>query len=147
MPQYYSIMIYTHTIGRIGRDCQTINGSHGTFIAVNIAVDDYANGENITTWVRVKSSRENHLRLAQYLTKGRMILVEGTLSSSIWTDKNGENHVQLSIAADSIDFVTSGKRNASDSMEEKANKAVKSKKHKGTTPAKVPSEEKEKLPF
>lgn len=140
-------MIYTHTIGRIGRDCQTINGSHGTFIAVNIAVDDYANGENITTWVRVKSSKENHLRLAQYLTKGRLILVEGTLSSSIWTDKDGESHVQLSIAADSIDFVTSGKRNASDSMEEKASKSVKSKRHTGTSPAEAQDEEKEKLPF
>ena len=139
-------MIYTHTIGRIGRDCQTINGSHGTFIAVNIAVDDYANGENITTWVRVKSSKENHLRLAQYLTKGRLILVEGTLSSSIWTDKDGENHVQLNIAADSIDFVTSGKRNASDSIEEKASKGVKSKKHKKDAPFDN-SNENEKLPF
>jgi len=139
-------MIYTHTIGRIGRDCQTINGSHGTFIAVNIAVDDYANGESITTWVRVKSSKENHLRLAQYLTKGRLILVEGTLSSSIWTDKDGENHVQLSIAADSIDFVTSGKRNASDSIEEKAKKAVKSKR-RSVAHTDGQNDEKEKLPF
>ena len=70
-------MIYTHTIGRIGKDCQTITGAHGTFIAVDMAVDDYSKGQNITTWVRVRSSRENHIRLAEYLTKGRLILVEG----------------------------------------------------------------------
>ena len=74
-------MIYTHTIGRIGKDCQTITGTHGTFMAVDIAVDDYSKGQNITTWVRVRSSRENHIRLAEYLTKGRLILVEGTKPS------------------------------------------------------------------
>ena len=56
-------MIYTHTIGRIGKDCQTITGTHGTFMTVDIAVDDYSKGQNITTWVRVRSNRENHVRL------------------------------------------------------------------------------------
>ena len=37
-------MIYTHTIGRIGKDCKTITGTHGTFIAVDMAVDDYSKG-------------------------------------------------------------------------------------------------------
>ena len=64
-------MIYTHTIGRIGaKDCRVITGTHGTFMAVDIAVDDYSKGKQITTWVRVKSSKENHIRLAEYLTKG-----------------------------------------------------------------------------
>lgn len=82
-------MLYTHTIGRIGKDCQVITGTHGTFMAVDIAVDDYSKGQNITTWVRVRSSRENHVRLAEYLTKGRLILVEGTISTSLWTDRQG----------------------------------------------------------
>ena len=34
-------MIYTHTIGRIGKDCQVITGTHGTFMAVDIAVDEH----------------------------------------------------------------------------------------------------------
>ena len=60
-------------------------------MAVDIAVDDYSRGQNITTWVRVRSSRENHIRLADYLTKGRLILVEGTISTSLWTDRQGES--------------------------------------------------------
>ena len=28
-------MIYTHTIGRIGKDCQVITGTHGTFMAIH----------------------------------------------------------------------------------------------------------------
>ena len=66
-------MIYTHTIGRIGaKDFRVITGTHGTFMAVDIAVDDYSKGKQITTWVRVKSSKENHIRLAEYLAEGRV---------------------------------------------------------------------------
>lgn len=103
-------MIYIHTIGRIGKDCNVITGTYGTFMVVDIALDDYCKGKNITTWVRVKSSKENHIRLVEHLTKGRMVLVEGTLTSVIWIDRNGENHIQHSIIADSIAFVNIAER-------------------------------------
>lgn len=66
-------MLYVHTIGRIGKDCQVITGAHGSFIAFDIAVDDYSHGNSITTWVRVRSKKENHIRLSEYLTKGRLL--------------------------------------------------------------------------
>lgn len=69
-------MLHVHTIGRIGKDCQVIAGAHGSFMAMNIAVDDYAKGQNVTTWVKVRSSKENHIRLAEYLTKGRLCLLK-----------------------------------------------------------------------
>ena len=106
-------MLHVHTIGRIGKDCQVIAGAHGSFMAMNIAVDDYAKGQNVTTWVKVRSNKENHIRLAEYLTKGRLVLVEGTLSSSLWTDKNGESQIQLSITAESIAFINTGKKDSS----------------------------------
>ncbi len=81
-------MLYVHTIGRIGKDCQVITGAHGSFIAFDIAVDDYSHGNSITTWVRVRSKKENHIRLSEYLTKGRLLLIEGTLSASLWKDKD-----------------------------------------------------------
>ena len=71
-------------------------------MAMDIAVDDYSKGQNITTWIRVRSNKDNHIRLSEYLTKGRLILVDGTLSSSLWKDKNGESQIQLSITAESI---------------------------------------------
>ena len=64
-------------------------------MAMDIAVDDYSKGQNITTWIRVRSNKDNHIRLSEYLTKGRLILVDGTLSSSLWKDKNGESQIQL----------------------------------------------------
>ena len=140
-------MIYTHTIGRIGKDCQVITGAHGTFMAVDIAVDDYAKGQNITTWVRVRSSRENHIRLAEYLTKGRLILVEGTISNSLWTDRNGENHIQISINADSIAFVNAGKKEEQDANPKKAAKKGAKAKDTPQPPTDAPEAKAEDLPF
>lgn len=79
-------MLYVHTIGRIGKDCQVITGTHGSFIAFDMAVDDYSHGNSVTTWVRVRSKKENHIRLSEYLTKGRLLLIEGTLSASQWKE-------------------------------------------------------------
>lgn len=140
-------MIYIHTIGRIGKDSRVITGTHGTFMAVDIAVDDYSKGKNITTWVRVKSSKENHIRLAEYLTKGRMVLVEGTLTSSIWTDRNGDSHIQHSIIADSIAFVNVGKKEATDSTASQARKAVNAEVSTPEPPADAPQDKNEDLPF
>lgn len=141
-------MLYTHTIGRIGKDCKVITGSHGTFMAVDIAVDDYAKGQNITTWVRVRSSRENHVRLAEYLTKGRLILVEGTISTSQWQDRNGESHTQISINADSIAFVNAGRKEEQNSNpKQAAKKGAKSKKNTPEPPKDAPEAKAEDLPF
>lgn len=103
-------MLYVHTIGRIGKDCQVINGTHGSFIAFDIAVDDYSHGNSVITWVRVRSKKECHLRLSEYLTKGRLLLIEGTLSTSLWKDKEDNYQVQLSITADTLKFISTGKR-------------------------------------
>lgn len=140
-------MIYIHTIGRIGKDCQTITGAHGTFIAVDMAVDDYSKGQNITTWVRVRSSRENHIRLAEYLTRGRLILVEGTISNSLWTDRNGESHIQVSTNADSIAFVNAGKKEEQDANPKKAAKKSTTAKNTPEPPKDAPEAKAEDLPF
>ena len=116
-------------------------------MAVDIAVDDYSKGKNITTWVRVKSSKENHVRLAEHLMKGRMVLVEGMLTSSIWTDRNGENHIQHSIIADSIAFVNTGKKDAADNAATQARKAVKAEGDTPEPPTDAPQDKGEDLPF
>ena len=140
-------MIYTHTIGRIGKDCKVITGTHGTFMAVDIAVDDYTKGQNITTWVRVRSSRENHIRLAEYLTKGRLILVEGTISTSQWKDRQGESHTQISIIADSIAFVNAGKKDEQDADPKKAAKKGAKAKNTPQPPQDAPEPDEKDLPF
>ena len=66
-------------------------------------------GEQATTWVRVRSNSANHINLAQYLKKGKLLLVEGMLGEpEIWEDKQHVQHVQQSIVADSITFISTG---------------------------------------
>ena len=111
---------------------------------MDIAVDDYAKGKNVTTWLRVRSSKENHIRLCEYLTKGRMVLVEGTLSTTIWEDRNGRSHVQLAMNADSIAFVNAGRKSEKD---DNMTKAAKATKNKPEPPKDAPKDKAEDMPF
>ena len=131
--------MYIHTIGRIGKDAQVIEGKNGKFLSMDIAVDDFNKGENITTWVRIRSSKNNHIKLAKYLTKGRIILVEGTLAQpQIWTDKSNVQRVQLSITADSVQFVNTGKKRDGETVKAES-------MPEQTSPA--PADKEDDLPF
>ena len=132
-------MMYIHTIGRIGKDAQVIEGKNGKFLSMDIAVDDFNKGENITTWVRIRSSKNNHVKLAKYLTKGRIVLVEGTLAQpQIWIDKNNVQRVQLSITADSVQFVNTGKKRDGETVKAES-------MPEQTSPA--PADKEDDLPF
>lgn len=137
-------MLYVHTIGRIGKDCQVITGAHGSFIAFDIAVDDYSHGNSVTTWVRVRSKKESHIRLSEYLTKGRLLLIEGTLSASLWKDKNDDYQIQLSITADALEFVNTGKR---ENAASKAGNPTDATDDVPVPPADAPQNDKDDLPF
>jgi len=82
-------MIYSHFIGRVGaKDAQVINGHNGSFMAVDVAVDTYSKGVEKTMWIRVRSNRPNLVSLAKYLTRGKLLLIEGALGEpTVWTDK------------------------------------------------------------
>lgn len=138
-------MLHVHTNGRIGKDCQVITGAHGSFIAFDIAVDDFSHGNNVTTWVRVRSKKENHIRLSEYLTKGRLVYIVGTLSVSLWKDKNEESQIQLSITADSLEFINTGKREeaAADTEDGQAGAAD----DVPAPPAGTPQDNEDDLPF
>lgn len=51
------------------------------------------------------------MKLAQYLTKGKCVLVEGDLlNPNIWEDKEGNAKCQLRIKANSIQFVSTARK-------------------------------------
>ena len=129
-------MIHTHVIGRVGKDAEVRKGKKGDFMSMDIAVDNFVKGEQATTWVRVRSNSANHINLAQYLKKGKLLLVEGVLGEpEIWEDKQHAQHVQLSIVADSITFISTGK------------KKEEVKSDTSTPPTDAPAPSDENLPF
>ena len=109
-----------------------------------MAVDDYSHGNSVTTWIRVRSKKENHIRLSEYLTKGRLLLIEGTLSASLWKDKDENSQIQLSITADTLEFINTGKREAATS---EAGSPTDATSDVPVPPVAMPQEEKEDLPF
>ena len=130
-------MIHTHVIGRVGKDAEVRKGKKGDFMSMDIAVDNFVKGEQTTTWLRVRSNRANHINLAQYLKKGKLLLVEGVLDEpEIWEDKQHVQHVQLSIVADSITFISTGKKKEEVKSEDTS-----------TPPTDAPAPSDEDLPF
>ena len=76
LPQNIFKLCYTFTLSVASeRIVRLSRVTHGSFIAFDMAVDDFSHGNAVTTWVRVRSNKENHIRLSEYLTKGRMVLV------------------------------------------------------------------------
>ena len=145
-------MMYIHFIGRIGKDgAKVINGSNGQFLSVDLATDIYAKGENKTLWIRVRSNRNNHIKMAEYLTKGRVILVEGSLlEPTIWNDKGGEAHVQLSMTAESINFVSTGQKRGEQALNGKGENGkvkIESPSKVDDPPFESPKDEPKDAPF
>lgn len=89
------------------------------------------------------SKKENHIRLSEYLTKGRLLLVEGTLSTSLWKDKKDNPQIQISISADVLKFISAGKREGT--APETASPAVAT--DEVPTPPDSPQDSHEDLPF
>lgn len=103
-------MLYTHFIGRIGKDAQVIHGKNGDFITMDVATTIFSKGEEKTLWIRVRC-KSNFLNRYKYWTKGKLLMFEGSMAEpTVWTDKNGEKHAQLTLNADLVDFLPYGKK-------------------------------------
>lgn len=143
-------MIFCHFVGRVGKDAQIINGTHGDFLTMDVAEDFFYGGENHTRWIRVRSSQQNLVNNAKYYTKGKMLLIEGSLMDpTIWTDKNEQPHIQLIVSAQSINFMPYGKKKE-DGTTETAQPAANRNAADNTTPAmpfEAPQDNADDLPF
>lgn len=69
-----------------------------------------ANGEQQekTTWFRVSVWDKLAELCNQYLAKGRLVLVEGEVEASAYTDKNGQVQATLELRATNVRFLSSG---------------------------------------
>jgi len=60
---------------------------------------------SVTTWNKVAEST------ATYLKKGSLIRVKGRLKQQSWEDKEGNKRSKIQVEAQSVEFLTSPKRN------------------------------------
>ena len=92
-----------------------------TVTELGIALNRVWNGENgqrqeETTFVDVTVWGRNAENAAQYLQKGRSVLIEGRLQLETWQDKqSGQERSKLKVVADSIQFLHSNQESVSPS--------------------------------
>ncbi len=98
-------------VGNLGRDAETKFMENGTALSrFSIATThSYKQGDEWkeqTEWHNIVLWRKE--KLAQYLTKGTQVYVEGRLQTRSW-DKDGEKRYATEVVADDI-ILLSGKR-------------------------------------
>lgn len=75
-------------------------------IAVNkVSVDEQGNTRKITDWFRVKTWNKLAETCNQYLTKGKMVYVEGSLHTSEY-EKDGIKRQSIEVTADRVVFLS-----------------------------------------
>ena len=102
-------------IGNLGADPKTITSKDGqSFVTATLATNELfkQNSElkNRVEWHQLIFFG-NQIKVTEYLHKGSLIFIEGTLRSSQWTDKDGNNRQSISIVVSNIQFLRSGKSN------------------------------------
>ena len=98
-------------IGYLGRDAEARYTAKGTkYATFSLAVNrtwKSAEGEKheATDWFNVNAWGKLGDFTAQYLKKGRLVLVEGRLQTDRWEDSKGEAHYRTTVVARSIQLL------------------------------------------
>lgn len=129
-------------VGRLGQDPEVRYTNSGDAVAnLSLATTESwkdKNGEwqNRTEWHRIVVFRNRAEFAKEYLSKGRMIAVEGQLRTRKWEDKNGNQRYTTEIRANTLTPL--------DSRKEGAGKA----QAPSAPPEEVPGEEEaDEIPF
>lgn len=98
-------------IGRLGKDVELIYSRGGNAMAsLNLATDESyidREGKKVqrTEWHRVSTFGKTAENCANYLGKGSLICVEGSLQTRKWQDKNGQDRYTTEIRAQRVQFL------------------------------------------
>jgi len=98
-------------IGNLGKDPEmrfTPSGQPVTTLSV--ATNRRYNGTNgqpvkETTWFRITVWGKQAEACNQFLTKGKLVYVEGSLRTRTWDGKDGQKHTSLEVNADRVLFI------------------------------------------
>lgn len=104
-------------IGRLGKDAEMRYSANGDAItSFSVAVDDGYGDKKKTVWFRCTLWKERAERLTQYLTKGQVVFVEGSLQADdnggprIWQKSDGSQGVSFEINVREIKLLPGGPR-------------------------------------
>lgn len=96
-------------MGRLTRDVELRHTQSGTAVAsFSIAVDrdfkDKTTGEKATDFIDVVAWRNTAEFVSRFFSKGRMVVVVGSLQMRDWTDKEGNKRRSAEVIAENVYF-------------------------------------------
>ena len=96
-------------MGRITADPEIKTTSSGiSFCKFTVAVDrkfaDKTTGERQADFISCVAWGKTAEFVSKYFSKGKMIIVEGTLQNNNYTDSNGVKHYSYDVVADNVSF-------------------------------------------
>ncbi|GAB1254508.1 single-stranded DNA-binding protein [Desulfovibrio falkowii] len=98
-------------IGRLGRDPELRYTQSGSAVCnLNLATDEsYTDREGNkverTEWHRVTAFQKTAENCANYLAKGSLVYIEGSLTTRKWTDQQGQDRYTTEIKAERVQFL------------------------------------------
>lgn len=107
-------------IGRLGADPELRYTPTGVPVcSFDVATDrtwnnDQGQKQTETTWHRVTVWRKRAEVCAQYLSKGKMVLVTGSVKAHGFTNRDGQISASLEVTADQVTFLSSSGAGATD---------------------------------
>ncbi len=111
-------------IGRLGRDPEVKYSASGLPICnLSVATDESytdrdGNRVDRTEWHRVVAYQRQAETCGQYLSKGSLVYVEGSLQTRKWQDQNGQDKYTTEIKAQRVAFLDRKGSGASQSSED-----------------------------
>ena len=138
-------MLEVTIIGHLGKDAEVKEFNGEKYISFSVAHSESykdQNGTKVekTVWVSVLRPMGTG-NLAQYLTKGQLVMVRGNLSIKPYKAQDGSNAVGINCRAEKIQLLGSSKPQGSDQQPEAQHTNQATQEH---TPPPPPSDD---LPF
>lgn len=103
-------------MGRLTADPEHKQTPSGVSVtSFSIAVDRNFSGKDgnrQTDFINIVAWRNTADFICRFFTKGRLIVVEGSLQSRNYEDKNGNKRTAFEVVADQVYFADSGKQNS-----------------------------------
>lgn len=95
-------------VGSLGADAELRSTNSGSVLGFRMATTETRGSgqerQEFTEWHRCTLFGDRAAKLAQYLTKGERVLVEGKIRTRAW-EKDGQKHFSTEIIVDNLEFV------------------------------------------